>query len=165
MNLLDRLQLSFRCPAHWEEMEGDDRKRFCSHCRKHVHNLSEMTRDEAENLISRGGACIRMIRRADGTTVVKDCPRTRSARRLASQVAGAGLAGSALALASCAKRDERPPVMGEHPPLTGIVALPPGPPAGDEVLLGEPIAPEPPPLMGRPKPPDHGEGLSEPRSR
>lgn len=33
-------------------MEGDDKKRFCGQCQKHVHNLSAMTANEAESLLA-----------------------------------------------------------------------------------------------------------------
>ncbi|MEP4078813.1 hypothetical protein [Haloferula sp.] len=103
MSALDRLKLSFRCPADWEAMEGDERKRFCSHCQKDVHNLSAMSRAEAATVVAEGSRlCVRMLRRADGSLVTKGCPKTVSARGQAVRRLGAGLAaGSALALASC----------------------------------------------------------------
>lgn len=44
-------------------MHGNDRVRFCSHCSKHVNNLSEMTRKEARRLVraSGGNLCIRYV--------------------------------------------------------------------------------------------------------
>lgn len=139
MNLLDRLQLSFRCPADWDAMEGDERRRFCTHCRKHVHNLGAMTREEAGALIAGGNVCVRMERRADGTTVVKDCPGTAAARGLAVRIAGAGLvAGGALALAGCAA-DEPPPMIGSLPPCEKSEIEEPG-----EILMGVTALPDPP---------------------
>jgi len=40
-------------------MRGGERRRYCSHCRKAVHNLSEMTAREMEGLLERvnGGLC------------------------------------------------------------------------------------------------------------
>ena len=118
MGLLDRLQLSFQCPANWEEMEGDDRRLYCGHCRKHVHNLSAMTRPEAEAIATGSEeVCVRMECRADGTTVIKDCPKTAEARKRMSRIAGAGLAaGGALALPGCAG-EETVPVTGTPPPV------------------------------------------------
>lgn len=138
MSLLDRLQLSFQCPASWEEMEGDDRRRYCGHCRKHVHNLSAMTRAEAEAIVTGPEeVCVRMERRADGTTVLKDCPKAMAARRKLSRIAGASLAaGGAVALPGCAG-EETIPLIGTPPPveerdpeiqLLGIVC----PPEADE---------------------------------
>jgi hypothetical protein len=57
-------------------MTGDIRVRFCDHCRLNVYNISELSRSEAENLItsSQGRLCTRLFRRADGTILTKDCP-------------------------------------------------------------------------------------------
>lgn len=116
MSLFDRLNLSFQCPANWEEMEGDDRRRYCGHCRKHVHNLSAMTRAEAEATVKGPEeVCVRMERRRDGTIVVKDCPRATEAGKRMSRIAAAGLAaGGALALPGCAD-EESVPMMGTPP--------------------------------------------------
>ena len=34
------------CPADWNAMQGDEKRRFCEHCQLHVHNLSAMTERE-----------------------------------------------------------------------------------------------------------------------
>ena len=75
-NPLDNIRVASPCPADWNEMLGDERKRFCSQCSLNVYNLSGMTRDEAENLLltSEGRVCVRFYRRADGTVLTKDCP-------------------------------------------------------------------------------------------
>jgi len=74
--ILDDVRVASPCTANWEEMAGDDRKRFCSHCRLHVYNLSAMKRDEAEQLVrdQAGRLCIRFYRRSDGTVLTRDCP-------------------------------------------------------------------------------------------
>jgi 5-hydroxyisourate hydrolase-like protein (transthyretin family) len=57
-------------------MTGDNRVRFCDHCRLSVYNISELSRSEAEKLLtsSEGRLCTRLFRRADGTILTKDCP-------------------------------------------------------------------------------------------
>ncbi len=40
--------ISKPCPADWDAMTGDAKRRFCEHCRLHVHNLTAM--DEAERV-------------------------------------------------------------------------------------------------------------------
>jgi hypothetical protein len=57
-------------------MYGSDRKRFCGDCKLNVYNLSGMSRDEAENLIttSEGRLCVRFYKRADGSVITGDCP-------------------------------------------------------------------------------------------
>lgn len=60
-DLLDRVSVEKPCTADWEKMFGNDEVRFCEHCVKQVHNLSAMTRKDAERLIkkSNGDLCIR----------------------------------------------------------------------------------------------------------
>ena len=73
---LDNIHIASPCPANWDEMYGDDRKRFCGDCKLNVYNLSGMTRDEAESLImnAEGRLCVRIYRRADGSVITSDCP-------------------------------------------------------------------------------------------
>lgn len=73
---LDNIHIASPCPADWDQMYGDDRKRFCGDCKLNVYNLSGMTRDEAEALIinAEGRLCVRFYRRADGSVITQDCP-------------------------------------------------------------------------------------------
>lgn len=75
-NALDNIKIASPCPADWNEMRGDDRKRFCSECKLNVYNLSDMTVTEAESFLinSEGRVCINYYRRKDGTVLTKDCP-------------------------------------------------------------------------------------------
>lgn len=41
------------CHQDWEQLRGDERRRFCSQCDKHVHNLSAMTKAQAQALLER----------------------------------------------------------------------------------------------------------------
>ncbi len=74
--LLADVRVASPCHASWDTMKGDERARFCGLCRKNVYNLSEMTRQEAENLLreKEGRLCVRYYQRADGTVLTKDCP-------------------------------------------------------------------------------------------
>jgi hypothetical protein len=81
-------------------MAGNDRVRFCAHCRLHVHNLSEITPTQAMELVRRSGGrlCLRIERDPGGA------PRTRThaeplyqIRRRVSRLA-AGAFGAALTL-------------------------------------------------------------------
>jgi hypothetical protein len=73
---LDNIRIASPCSANWEEMFGSERKRFCGDCKLNVYNLSNMLRQEAENLIlsSEGRLCVRFFRRSDGTILTKNCP-------------------------------------------------------------------------------------------
>lgn len=73
---LTNIRVASPCPADWNEMYGDNRKRFCGDCKLNVYNLSGMTRDEAEALImnAEGRMCVRFYKRADGSVLTADCP-------------------------------------------------------------------------------------------
>jgi hypothetical protein len=73
---LEDLSVAAPCSAKWAQMTGDERARFCGLCKKHVYNISAMSRDEAEALIrqNEGDVCIRLYKRADGTVILDNCP-------------------------------------------------------------------------------------------
>jgi len=92
---LNNLRIATPCPVGWQNMTGDNRKRFCGLCSLNVYNFSEMTATEVETLVRRseGMVCARMFRRADGTVITRDCPVGLAAyRRRVSRFAGAALA-------------------------------------------------------------------------
>lgn len=86
---LSQIEVASPCSAPWEEMEGDEKVRFCSQCQLHVFNLSAMDVEEAGARIAEhaDGLCVRFFRRADGTLLTRDCPigvgRKQRSRRLA----------------------------------------------------------------------------------
>lgn len=63
------------CSADWSQMTGDDRKRLCAHCDKHVHNLSALTPRELNRFVEQrdGTECIGYVYREDGT--IETAPR------------------------------------------------------------------------------------------
>src|SRR5438105_155515 len=73
---LNNVKIASPCSAEWNEMYGNERKRFCGDCKLNVYNLSGMTKSEAEDLLlnSEGRLCIRFYKRADGTVLTADCP-------------------------------------------------------------------------------------------
>ena len=46
------------CPKSWETMSGDETQRFCSYCKKHVHNLAALSVSERLALLSSPAASI-----------------------------------------------------------------------------------------------------------
>lgn len=62
-SFIDSVEVGSPCSEDWNQMQGTDKIRLCSHCVKHVNNLSEMTRKEAARLVraSNGNICIRYI--------------------------------------------------------------------------------------------------------
>ncbi|MEA2749998.1 MAG: hypothetical protein QOI41_4141 [Myxococcales bacterium] len=102
--LLDRAAVSTPCKASWNDMEGDDRVRFCCSCSKNVYDLSAMTEDEAEGFLALHlddqDTCVKLYRRPDGRILTSDCPRgahTRHARRAAMAGVAAVCAATAIA--------------------------------------------------------------------
>ncbi|HKP48055.1 MAG TPA: carboxypeptidase-like regulatory domain-containing protein [Pyrinomonadaceae bacterium] len=101
---LDKIRVASPCPISWDDMTGDNRTRFCSHCQLNVYNFSELTRAEAEQLVSasNGRLCGRLYRRHDGTILTKDCPvglrrlRQRVSRQAAAVFATLVALGSAV---------------------------------------------------------------------
>jgi hypothetical protein len=79
------------CTYGWENMRGDERVRFCEQCRLNVHNLAEMTDEDALALLEKtkaGRTCVRMYKRADGSVYTDNCPyKLRTVRNLVRRVA------------------------------------------------------------------------------
>lgn len=97
MDLLDQVKIAKPCSASWDEMDGDDRKRFCAHCRLHVYNVAGMERAEANALLENDGkVCLRLYRRSDGTVITKDCPV--GMRTVAGRTSAVGLFSIAVCL-------------------------------------------------------------------
>jgi hypothetical protein len=58
---LETIQVENPCSKVWNQMQGGKRVRFCEHCGHHVHNLSEMNRDDAQLLLNQSNerVCVR----------------------------------------------------------------------------------------------------------
>ena len=85
---LELLQIPAPCPANWDAMSGDAAGRFCQHCQKTVHDLSAMTRDEAERLVCQaaGVLCVRITRLPDGQVQTLDYQTTTAKPYVSSRV-------------------------------------------------------------------------------
>lgn len=118
-SVLDRVKVNESCREDWDAMQGNDQVRFCSHCAKDVHNLSAMTRAEAETLIrkSNGRLCVRFVRRADASIATRTMPSKRlndsPAARASRLAAGAFTAVLAVTSPSAAQTSPAP-----HQPIT-----------------------------------------------
>jgi hypothetical protein len=125
-------------------MTGDDRQRFCAHCRKFVHNLTAMPRDEAERLVCRsaGELCVRFARdpQTEQVITLDYQPRTINTRRrrrviavIATVLATCGAGGSWAAMRLFGTPPPAPPikfVAGRLMPLRPTV--PPAPAASEK---------------------------------
>ena len=92
-SVLDTIRVASPCHESWEDMDGDERVRFCGHCKLNVYNLSVMAREDAERLVQQteGRLCVRFYQREDGTMLTQDCPtgRFRVMRKMALLTFGA----------------------------------------------------------------------------
>jgi hypothetical protein len=142
------IQIRTPCPKLWDDLQGDERKRFCSECSLHVHNSAALTRREAEALVAgaEGRVCMRIECDPSGALVFRDTSMARLGRW--------ALTAGATLLAACQRGSigsvadpkpvEPPSRMGRvaaHETLGGVAA-PPQP----REMLGEaaPAAPAPP---------------------
>jgi hypothetical protein len=97
------------CPKRWDELIGDEKKRFCSECRLHVHNGAALTRDEATALVQggTGRVCMRLELDPVGEPVFRDSePATRRSlrrRTFAARAAAWAMSAGAAVLAACAR--------------------------------------------------------------
>lgn len=94
---LDNLKIANPCRSSWEKMDWQDEEghvRHCRSCQKNVYNISMMSRQEAETLLSHheGNLCVRFARRADGTIVTGDCPIGKNETRRTKSLMAAILA-------------------------------------------------------------------------
>jgi hypothetical protein len=98
LDALNSITIPNHCSVPWEGMEGDNRTRYCRQCDQPVHDLSELSAEEAVELLSAGGrTCARLYRRPDGRVMTADCMtgRERAWKWLSRRSA---LAGSLFAL-------------------------------------------------------------------
>jgi len=149
-------------------MAGDDAKRFCGKCEKHVYNLPLLTPNELVDLIemTEGKFCGRIFARKDGTVLTNDCPvglTAKLARARRKKAVGAGgaiaalcfTAGAAILAASWGGAEIAPPrmVAGEMMPIEQPIE--PQVPEEPEMLMGDidisqgPPKPEPIMKMGK----------------
>jgi hypothetical protein len=79
VDVLDSIAIPVACPVPWDAMRGDARTRFCEKCSQNVHDVSELSRAEAVQLVTSGEKvpCVRLYRRPDGRVMTADCVTRR----------------------------------------------------------------------------------------
>ena len=101
ISFLDSIDVKSPCSESWNEMRGNEQIRFCSHCAKDVHDLSQMTRKRARKIVaeSNGNICVRYVRRPDGRiqTVKNTLHQITRHAGIAAGVLGTSLAASTAA--------------------------------------------------------------------
>jgi hypothetical protein len=150
--VLDRVRIASPCSARWEDMKGNERVRHCEQCNLNVFNFSELTRQEAEELVisRQGRLCARFWRRADGTIITRDCPvglaalRARAARTVARVAAVLGLLLTGGTLLGSRTRDPEARLSDRQPFATLIKWLDPTPRVRrGQMLMGDVCLPPP----------------------
>ncbi|MGB7209118.1 MAG: ankyrin repeat domain-containing protein, partial [Pyrinomonadaceae bacterium] len=98
-SFIDAIEVKSPCSESWDEMTGNEKVRFCSHCSKGVNNISEMTRKEAMRLVRRseGRLCVRYEMHPKTHLPVFSTRLSQIARQTG---VAAGVLGASLALAN-----------------------------------------------------------------
>ena len=122
------LSIDTPCPKTWAELDGDEGKRYCSKCDKHVHNGESMTKSEAVEFVrtGEGEICMRLVTDDAGTILYKDSPKKNKpksmVRRAGLAIAAGGLVAACTSQPEKAHEPEPKPVtgteqagQGEHP--------------------------------------------------
>jgi hypothetical protein len=107
---VDEIRVASPCHARWDDMDGNERARFCRQCSKNVFNLSAMTRVQIETLIreKEGKFCGRFYRRPDGRMLTADCPsRLRRLRERMARIGGV-LCALVVSVVGCSSRQTNP---------------------------------------------------------
>jgi hypothetical protein len=102
-SLLDKIEVKTPCSENWDEMRGNDKTRFCSHCAFEVNNLSAMTHKEALKIVRRsdGRICVRYVKNPETNAPVFRGKLYQIGRRtgIAASVLGASLSLSSMTYA------------------------------------------------------------------
>jgi hypothetical protein len=162
-DLLQQIRIASPCSAAWDEMQGDDRVRFCGHCQLNVYNLSAMSPQEAAAFVreKEGRLCVRFFAREDGTMLTEDCPvgfraiRRRLLARVGLITSGyTALTSTALLFTAEGRSFIRGSWLAQFEPFKTLAEwLYPAPPAPPEVGVRQPspimpARPEPRMMMG-----------------
>lgn len=77
VSILDGICIAMPCSVDWNEMKGDNKVRLCGGCNKNVYNISAMSKEEAEELLSAPTLpCIQIARTDTGAIVTDQKPTT-----------------------------------------------------------------------------------------
>src|SRR5690349_20507743 len=63
-DFIQQLRIASPCSVDWDSMIGNDRVRFCEHCRLSVHHVDSLSRKQLRRLIARshGRVCVNYTR-------------------------------------------------------------------------------------------------------
>ena len=153
----DEAPIRTPCSADWDAMTGDEARRFCSLCDKHVHNLSAMTEADARGVVAQKDVCVRYTVNPRTQRI-----RHRAPRRFAIRAAAAATLTAGLALPAAAAISREPGEVGllatvwqalvdwnadGDEVMTGGIELLPEEVVGQVPVTPEPVAAEPIPEL------------------
>ena len=89
-----QLQVVTPCSSSWEQMPGNNRKRFCADCDKHVFDFAQMTARQVEAVVEahQGNLCARLTRLPDGSLLTQEAPPVQISSRRSSPLLNATVA-------------------------------------------------------------------------
>jgi hypothetical protein len=111
---LNQITVEHPCHADWSAMSGDDNRRFCADCSKHVHDLSDLSTAQIQNLIDQneGQLCVRFTPPAAALAPAMPAHSLPGPRRpllkILSRLAAGILLASSLAFAGCTPTSSSP---------------------------------------------------------
>ncbi len=122
-NNLPVIQLDKPCRLPWSDLIGDDKTRFCTQCRLHVHNLSAMTSEEAAQFLANrsGRTCVAFAPSANGAPMTLDYAPAAPVRAKHAIAAGLAVAAAATAIAFAHVSAKSP---ATAPTMVGMLPLP-----------------------------------------
>lgn len=152
----DEVVIEAPCDEDWDRMrpEAGGRRRFCDHCERQVHDLSQMSEPAARALLREhaGRVCVAYVRDEAGEIVFAPAPKIVPLDRLARRsLKLASAASFAALLGACTPHGQDTPAVlhldnaqtTEVAPVTVIPTVTAEPPAPPIVIVEPPIAEEP----------------------
>ncbi len=125
-NFLNNITIPSPCSVDWNSMVGNDQVRFCEHCSLDVHNLSQMTRTQAQRFVSRsrGRLCVRYHKDQAGRPLT--LPLAQKLHRINRRVSriAAGAFGATLSITSAVAQNSG--YAQSVPPPTAAQVIPRG---------------------------------------
>lgn len=123
-HFLNNLIIPKPCDADWDSMIGTDQMRFCQHCNLDVHNISLMTRSQAERLIARsnGRLCVRYHSNQKGQPLTLPVSQKLHHIRRLSRIAAGAFTATLSVSSAVAQQPSRIQLRNGHTEATEPVA-------------------------------------------
>ena len=136
--LIQQLRIASPCEVDWDAMIGNDRVRFCEHCRLSVHHVDSLNRKQLRRLIARshGRLCVNYTQ-SNVQTAVNAFPMLHKiGRRTSALAAGAFSATLGISAATAATQPNFRRPSFAHPIVSAAVMNQPFSTTGTGTLRG-----------------------------